>query len=354
MQIHSSTNSTLRYRHILFFLCLLIYLPGCFAPKQVKAPVFFPPAPDAPHVQYLTSISSINDIKSSIFADTPGVNEVIAKPYGIAVRGSKIFITDVPLGRITTIDLNEKTFHQLDTEILKSPINISFDDEGNAFVADTGSKKVIRFNGDNPTGTFSIGDMKPTDAAIRGKELYVVDYSSSEIKIFDLQTGEQTRAVGRDSKEGETLSLPTNMALDKDGNIYVTNLGTCRIIKMDPNGKVLKAFGALGDRPGQFTRPKGIAVDDAGLIYVVDAGNQVVQIFDPDGQLLMFFGERGSKEGTLSIPADIAITRENLEYFRTFADPSFEAEQLILVTNQSGPRKISIYGFGHRKEIAGT
>ncbi|WP_054695144.1 hypothetical protein [Geotalea toluenoxydans] len=160
MQIHSSTNSTLRYRHILFFLCLLIYLPGCFAPKQVKAPVFFPPAPDAPHVQYLTSISSINDIKSSIFADTPGVNEVIAKPYGIAVRGSKIFITDVPLGRITTIDLNEKTFHQLDTEILKSPINISFDDEGNAFVADTGSKKVIRFNGDNPTGTFSIGDMK--------------------------------------------------------------------------------------------------------------------------------------------------------------------------------------------------
>nr|WP_243688689.1 hypothetical protein [Geotalea toluenoxydans] len=77
----------------------------------------------------------------------------------------------------------------------------------------------------------------------------MVDYSSSEIKIFDLQTGEQTRAVGRDSKEGETLSLPTNMALDKDGNIYVTNLGTCRIIKMDPNGKVLKPSAHWGTGP---------------------------------------------------------------------------------------------------------
>ena len=119
--------------------------------------------------------------------------------------------------------------------------------------------------------------------------------------------------------------------------------------EMDRTGKVMKAFGETGDRPGQFVRPKGIAVDDDGLIYVVDAGHQVVQIFNQDAQLLMFFGERGSKAGTLNLPADIAISRDNLEYFREFADPSFEVEQLIFVTNQAGPRKISVYGFGHPK-----
>lgn len=350
MQICQSNSSIHKSRRILFLLFLLLHLPGCFSSMQAKSPVFFPPAPDAPHIQYLTSISNIKDIKSSWFADEPTMDETIAKPYGITVKGSKIYVTDVPFGRITTIDLEEKTFRQLNSELLKFPINISFDEEGNAFVADSGNMQVIRFRDTSPTGTFSIGKIKPTDMAIRGDELYVVDYQNSEIKVFGVKSGQLLRVIGRDPQLGETLSLPTNMALDKEGNIYVTNLGTCRVIKMDRSGKVLKAFGELGDRPGQFTRPKGIAVDDAGLIYVVDAGSQVVQLFNPEGQLLMFFGERGSKAGTLSIPADITITRDNLDYFRTFADPSFQVEQLILVTNQSGPRKISIYGFGHAKE----
>ncbi|WP_243372497.1 hypothetical protein [Geotalea sp. SG265] len=331
-------------------LFLLTFLSACAAAPQTTT-IFFPPAPDAPHVQYLTSISTVRDIRSSLFAGEPGPGEKIAKPYGIAVTAGKIYISDVPFARVSIVDLVEKEFKQLPQGILKTPINIAFDEKGAVYVADPGTKGIVRFTYDDQITHFPTGEIKPTDMAARGKELYVVDYRSSSIKIFDIESGTLLDTLGRDSSKGEVLSLPTNMAIDKEGNIYVTNLGTCRVIKMDRSGKLLKAFGELGDRPGQFTRPKGIAVDDNGLIYVVDAGSQVVQIFDQNGQVLMFFGEQGSKGGTLNIPADIAVTRENLDYFRKFADPSFEVEHLIFVTNQSGPRKISVYGFGHTKPI---
>ncbi len=327
-----------------FFNCLWLCHTG-----SKKADIF-PPSPDLPHVQYLTSISSQADIKKPSLFDPDDPTESLKKPYGIAVKGSKIYVSDTPFAAIHIIDLDKKTFSQLKQTVLQSPINVTFDADGNLYVADSVAKSVFQFRADESIDSYTEADTKPTDMAIRGNDLFMLDYSKSEIKIFDKNTKNIIGTIGREGKEEDTLSLPTNMALDKEGNIYVTNLGTCRVIKMDRSGKVLKAFGEVGDRPGQFSRPKGIAVDEGGLIYVVDAGNQVVQIFNQETQLLMFFGERGSKQGTLNLPADIAVSRENLDYFKTFADPSFEVEQLIYVTNQAGPRKISVYGFGHSKD----
>ena len=341
------------FKPFLLFLLLLFWLTGCVLNKPAKEAVFFPKAPDPPHVQYLTSISSAADVKPALLPFLPNTaepGETLSKPYGIAVRGSKMYVSDTPFAQMSAIDFEQKTYALISQDALQTPINIAIDQEGNIYVADTGKKAVMQFSPEGNLQRTLAGELtKPTDVAIYGDEIYVVDYSSSEVKVLDKKSGNLIRSIGREGKPDETLSLPTNLAMDKNGFVYVTNLGHNRIIKMDRTGKVMKAFGETGDRPGQFARPKGIAVDDDGLIYVVDAGHQVVQIFNQDAQLLMFFGERGSRAGTLNLPADIAVSRDNLEYFRRFADPSFEVEQLIFVTNQAGPRKISVYGFGHRK-----
>jgi DNA-binding beta-propeller fold protein YncE len=341
------------FKPFLLFLLLPFWLTGCILNKPALETVFFPPAPDPPHVQYLTSISSSADVKPALLPflpNTPEPGEKISKPYGIAVRGSKLYVSDTPFSQLSAIDFKEKTYALIRHDALQTPINIALDQDGNIYLADTGKKAVLQFTAEgNLLRILAKGVTKPTDVAIYGDEIYVVDYNGSEVKVLDKKSGNQIRSIGREGKPEDTLSLPTNLALDKNGFIYVTNVGNNRIIKMDRTGKVIKAFGETGDRPGQFARPKGIAVDDEGLIYVVDAGHQVVQIFNQDAQLLMFFGERGSKAGTLNLPADIAISRDNLEYFRQYADPSFEVEQLIFVTNQAGPRKISVYGFGHQK-----
>ena len=350
-RLHTAERPT--FSPFLLLMLLSFWFTGCSLHKPPKEAVFFPPPPNPPPGQYLTSISGAADVKSPLFpflpeTDEPG--EKLSKPYGIAVRGSKIYVSDTPFAQMSAIDVEQKTYALFKQDALQTPINIAFDQEGDIYVADTGRKAVLQFT---PEGTLqrilAREVTKPTDVAIYGDEIYVVDYSGSEVKVLDKKSGNLIRSIGREGKPEETLSLPTNLALDKNGFIYVTNLGHNRIIKMDRTGKVMKVFGETGDLPGQFARPKGIAVDDDGLIYVVDAGHQVVQIFNQDARLLMFFGERGSRAGTLNLPADIAVSRDNLDYFRQFADPSFEVEQLIFVTNQAGPRKISVYGFGHQR-----
>jgi sugar lactone lactonase YvrE len=71
---------------------------------------------------------------------------------------------------------------------------------------------------------------------------------------------------------------PYAVALDRQGNLYVadTHVGTAltdRVLKLSPNGKVLWTYHAVGLGPGKLDFPVGIAVDRAGNVYVSNRGN---------------------------------------------------------------------------------
>ena len=83
--------------------------------------------------------------------------------------------------------------------------------------------------------------------------------------------------------------------------------------------------------------------------YQADAGAQVVQIFDPQGRLLLFFGELQGDAPGLDLPAKVVIDYEHTALFAAYAAPGFQVEHLVIVTNQFGERKVSVFGFGHQK-----
>jgi DNA-binding beta-propeller fold protein YncE len=58
------------------------------------------------------------------------------------------------------------------------------------------------------------------------------------------------------------------------------------VVKLAPDGTVLKTWGTKGGGPGQFDVPHGIALDSAGRVFVADRSNSRVQIFDPAGTFL--------------------------------------------------------------------
>lgn len=343
---------------ILVLLFAVAALSGCTA-KEIKPPVFFPKPPNPPHVQYLTSFSIGPDLEANNFLPFLNKNwdknKFILKPYGVTVRNGRIYVTDTGLSRLTVIDLNKKEFNPVDNPNLGlwSPTNLTMDEMGDIYIADPARKEVVVVDPEvrNSRGIGKELNMKPTDLAISGDRLYVLDYDNSELKILDKQTGKLLKAVGKNTDPEKGLSLPTNLMLDdKNGFAYVTNQGSGKVVKMDLDGNILMSIGGFGDSFGKFSRPKGVFVDDEGYIHVVDAGNQVVQIFNQEGRLLMYFGERGSGRGTLDLPADIFVTREKIDYFNQFVDPSFEMEKLIFVTNQTGIRKVSVFAMGHSKE----
>ena len=365
MTVVSSTSPFRgKLRFLLVFPLLASLLSGCAGSNGPTGPVFFPPAPNPPRVQYLMKISDSQDIegKKSSFSlfvlndkDDDAVKP-IKKPYGVTTRNGKIYICDVGGATVSIIDPSRKTFEYLKGNFsvgkLRKPINIAVDGDGTMYIADIERKEILVYDA---AGNFKNAfgkdlDMKPTDVAVDGKYLYVVDIAHSEVKVLDGKTGKLLERIGKGSEKSEGLALPTNFAVDGKGFIYVTNTMTGKVMKFDRDGHLLLSFGKLGDGFGQFGRPKGIAVDDSGRIYVADSAHQNVQIFNEKGRLLMFFGDPGSApDGTMNLPSGVAVSKDNLDYFQKLADPSFQLESVIFVINQYGPNKVAVYGLGQQR-----
>jgi len=97
------------------------------------------------------------------------------------------------------------------------------------------------------------------------------------------------------------LSEPRRVALDRQGNLYVTDEYHNRIVKLSPSGSVLATWGSPGAGPGDpaspFPEPTGITLDPAGNIYVTDHTSQVKKL-SPSGQLLLSWGNCSYPECT--------------------------------------------------------
>jgi len=285
----------------------------------------------------------------------------IVKPYGITSHQGKIYVCDIGVGNVIIIDTAKKTFDYLKGNFnvgkLKKPANLAVDKDGNLYVADALRKEIVVFNaaGDFLRAFGKEEDMKPSDVAVDGESVYVLNIqkNKNQIEIFDRKSGKLVGSIGKTSAEKEGLAIPTNFTLDSKGFLYTTNAGSGKIIKLDKDGHFLLSFGEMGDIVGKFARPKGIAVDHENRIYVVDGGNQNVQIFNEKGRLLAFFGDPGLQHGSLNLPIGITVTKDNLDYYQTFAAPGFILEAAILVTNQYGAEKISVFGLGQMQGSEG-
>ncbi|WP_456381036.1 6-bladed beta-propeller [Thiolapillus sp.] len=347
------------YAFLAIFFAILV-LAGCAtAPeppeeKPEAGPVFYPPLPNPPRIQFLTTFSGAADLEQAekselatfVLGKEAKEERELTKPYGVALFDGKLYAADTRGGGYAIFDLRENTFRAVGG--LKKPINITFDEKGNKYVTDTILDQVVVYGpGDNRIQAFGeTGKMKPGDVAILGNKLFVSDLKNHQIQVLDKTSGEFLYAIGSAGSAEGQLIYPTNLAVGPDGNLYVSDTGNFRVQVFSPEGRFIRKLGEIGTALGKFARPKGISVDREGRIYVVDAAFQNVQVFDSEGKLLMFFAEPGNGPGQLYLPTDISIDYENVAYFQPYAEPGFKLEYVILVSNQFGPNKVNVYGFG--------
>lgn len=97
---------------------------------------------------------------------------------------------------------------------------------------------------------------------------------------------EFVRNIGEVDSEDENVIfyMPSDIAFDSQGNIYVLDSGNHRIQKFDSEGKYLATIGNKGQGPAEFQYPVSIDLDPEGSICVSDQGNQRIQILNPDGK----------------------------------------------------------------------
>ncbi|MGI8827262.1 MAG: hypothetical protein ACR2JC_16785 [Chloroflexota bacterium] len=99
---------------------------------------------------------------------------------------------------------------------------------------------------------------------------------------------------------------PHGVAVDLQGDTYVTDEKHARVVKLAPGGHQVATWGSPGSGPGQFDHPQGVAVDGEGNVDVVDSGNDRVQKFSSNGDFILQFGGNGTGLGRFNGPSAIA------------------------------------------------
>jgi sugar lactone lactonase YvrE len=327
--------------------------------------VFYPLPPDAPRIQHLATFASANDLKSvkeesalkTFLVGEEKVEEALVRPYGVAMADGKIFVADSRGPGVAVFDLKLHSFSLMSGSgagRMQRPINVSIDSDGSKYVTDTARNQILVYDrNDSFQVAFGAKDeFKPVDVAIVGDRLYVADIEHHVVQVLDKRSGKVLFKFGRfEDDQTKSLHQPTNLAVGRDGDIYVVETGNFRVARFTADGKFVRHYGEAGQAAGQFARPKGIAMDRAGRMYVGDAAFQNVQIFDSEGRILMSFGQAVGKAQGLNLPAGVAIDYDNVDYFRSLADPKFGIEYLILVVSQFGPNQVDVYGFGKMKGV---
>jgi len=328
-------------------------------------PVFFPKPPSVPRLQFLKSFSGPDDIgfEGPGFLETfilgePEEKDFVEKAYGGAIYRGKLYICNVGLRRIAAIDPVNKTFEflKLDSRLV-FPFNITIDAaDGLKYITDPEGGAVFVYNEANQlVRILGMGlDIIPRDVCIYNNAIYITDRKKSQVVVLDKTTGELLQTFGRKAEfagEGDfapdEFGIISDLDVDSQGNIYVTDLLRSQVIKFDPSGRFVRTYSGPGSTLVHLLRPKGIAIDRADRIWVADSGPaEAVKIYDQEGQFLMVFGLHGQEPGQMYMPVNVIIDYDNVEMFRSYAVEGAELEFLVLVTNQYGPQKLSVYGFG--------
>lgn len=284
------------------------------------------------------------------------VNASLAQPTGLALdQAGALYIADVGNSRvrkvsgsiITTVaggGTDSGDGESATSAELIAPTGVAVDSAGDLFIADSADERVRRVSGGviatvagTGNGGFS-GDggqaisaelNDPTGVAVDSADnVYIADLLNNRIRevsggIITTVAGSGTGGYSGDGGPATSaeLGLPSAVAVDSSGNIYISDSFNSTIRKVSEG--IITTVAGTGP-PGGFSGdggiatdamledPTGIWVDSAGNIFIADTENNRVRevlAVPPQVQIspnqLQF---SGASNGSISPPQNISLT----------------------------------------------
>ncbi|MBD2702915.1 hypothetical protein IC229_19875 [Spirosoma sp. BT702] len=240
---------------------------------------------------------------------------------------------------------------------LLTPFSLAVDSDGNLFISDPFSYRVRKVSpagiittvaGNGMSGSSDSNDGGPAVntsliafniAVDNYNNLYMSTISSSIRKvtpagIITTIAGNGTSGFSGDGgpATSASLSVPYGVTMDKNGNLFIGDVGNRRVRKIDTNGIITTIVGNgvqgfSGDAgPAIFARfraPSGIAITSSGNLYIADSENRRIRKVSPTGIIntiagngvFEFSGDGGPAiNANLYNPNGVAVDKDNNFY----------------------------------------
>jgi uncharacterized protein (TIGR03437 family) len=206
---------------------------------------------------------------------------------------------------------------------LHGPQDVAIGPSGAIYIADTGNAAVrmvaggiittvagtgaVGLAGDGALATKAAMSVPYSVAVDSSGNFVIADYGNNRIRKVDKTSGNISTIAGTgnigfagdgSAAAGAILHLPTGVALDSSGNVYVADSLNNRIRKIaGSNIATVAGNGGLsssGDSgpatSAQLNTPLGVAVDAAGNIYIADSLNNTIRRVSAGGIISTFAG----------------------------------------------------------------
>ena len=200
----------LLYRELALGLLTLCLVGGCGStPTRTDTahPVFFPPPPEKPRLQFLKSFSGPADLGAPgpsgferFVLGEAEQREGIATPYGLALSSTtgSMSATLARDGSRCSTCKGRSFGYMTEERRLMNPVNLCIEPDGTKYVADPSAGAVFVFDARDTLQAILGKDLQisPLDVAVQGPHCYVTDYRSNQVVVLDKTTGKEIRRIG--------------------------------------------------------------------------------------------------------------------------------------------------------------
>jgi uncharacterized protein (TIGR03437 family) len=219
----------------------------------------------------ITSIAGLTFLAGSTGDGGPAVEARVNTPWGIVADAA---------GNIYFSERNGHRIRRIDTRGVISTF------------AGTGT---AGFSGDGGRATSALLNLPSGIAFNAAGELLIADTLNQRIRAVGTNgvirtiagTGENALTGDGGPASAAALRNPTGLAVDRNGNVYITQDGSGFIRRINPAGVIslfagMFGYGFAGDGgsplAASFSRPLGIAAADNGDVYIADTQNNRIRV----------------------------------------------------------------------------
>jgi DNA-binding beta-propeller fold protein YncE len=243
-----------------------------------------------------------------------------------------------------------------ETALAGAAAGVAFDSKGHLFVLTRGNPSLFEFD-ENGKFIRSFGEGLFTRShglrIDKDGNIWATDVGAHTVLKLDHQ-GKVLMTLGTKGQRGEwndsthLLNEPNDIAIGRNGDIFVAQghtpgaMGDPRVLKFDKDGKFIKSWGGKGKEPGKFDVAHGLAFDAKGQLWATDRENQRIQVFDTDGKFIKELKYAG-------LPCSIDIGTQNIFMVNGFAGQVLKMDldgKVLAATGKPG-KGVGEFGEAH-------